>query len=93
MSDSTERERMVAGRTYRPPILSHRDARRDEARAARVQQPHPDDEERRWSCCEAFGKVGQGLIAPRLSCDYGAQISMGSSSSRTTTSRSSTALR
>jgi len=79
MTDSIERERMVAGRTYRST-----DPELTEMRAAtkrvlhEYNNTHPDDEERRMELLRGLlGKVGQAWIEPPFRCDYGAQISMG----------------
>ncbi|MFT3799016.1 sugar O-acetyltransferase [Microbacterium sp.] len=76
----TDRERMVAGRTYRStdPELSA-------ARAAtkrvlhEYNATHPDDEEHRLELLRGlFGSMaGDAWIEPPFRCDYGAQISMG----------------
>jgi len=77
--EATERERMIAGRTYRST-----DPELTEARAAtkrvlhEYNNTHPDDEERRMELLRGLlGKVGQAWIEPPFRCDYGAQISMG----------------
>ncbi len=79
MSDSTERERMVAGRTYRstdPELTAMRAATKRVLHE--YNNTHPDDEERRMELLRGLlGKVGQAWIEPPFRCDYGAQISMG----------------
>lgn len=76
----TERERMVAGLTYRST-----DAELTAARAAtkrvlhEYNNTHPDDEERRLELLRGLlGSVSDLLwIEPPFRCDYGSQISMG----------------
>jgi acetyltransferase-like isoleucine patch superfamily enzyme len=79
MADSTERERMVAGRTYRstdPELTAMRAATKRVLHE--YNNTHPDDEERRMELLRGFlGKVGQAWIEPPFRCDYGAQISLG----------------
>jgi acetyltransferase-like isoleucine patch superfamily enzyme len=79
MADSTERERMVAGRTYRstdPELTAMRAATKRVLHE--YNNTHPDDEERRMELLRGFlGKVGQAWIEPPFRCDYGAQISRG----------------
>jgi acetyltransferase-like isoleucine patch superfamily enzyme len=76
----TERERMVAGRTYRS---TDPDLARARAETKRVlheyNATHPDDEERRLELLRGLlGSVGDFLwVEPPFRCDYGAQITMG----------------
>ena len=79
MSDSTERERMVAGRTYRstdPELTAMRAATKRVLHEYNT--THPDDEEHRAELLQGLlGSVGQVWIEPPFRCDYGAQITMG----------------
>ena len=79
MTDSTDRERMVAGRTYRstdPELTAMRAATKRVLHE--YNNTHPDDEERRMELLRGLlGNVGQAWIEPPFRCDYGAQISMG----------------
>lgn len=78
--EATERERMIAGRTYRST-----DAELTEARAAtkrvlhEYNNTHPDDEARRLELLRGLlGSVGEHVwIEPPFRCDYGSQITMG----------------
>ncbi len=79
MTDSTERERMVAGRTYRStdPELTAMHAATKRV-LHEYNSTHPDDEARRMELLRGLlGTVGQAWIEPPFRCDYGAQISMG----------------
>lgn len=77
---TTERERMIAGLTYRStdPGLSA-----DRAATKRIlheyNNTHPYDEDRRMELLRGLlGSVGERLwVEPPFRCDYGAQISMG----------------
>ena len=79
MSDSTERERMVAGRTYRstdPELTAMRAATKRVLHE--YNNTHRDDEERRMELLRGLlGKVGQAWIEPPFRCDYGANITVG----------------
>lgn len=76
----TERERMIAGRTYRST-----DPELTLARAAtkrilhEYNTTHPDAEEQRMELLRSlFGSMGEFLwIEPPFRCDYGGQISIG----------------
>lgn len=78
--EATERERMIAGRTYRST-----DPELTEARAAtkrvlhEYNNTHPDDEARRLELLRGLlGSVGEHVwIEPPFRCDYGSQITMG----------------
>ncbi|MFT4230999.1 MAG: sugar O-acetyltransferase [Microbacterium sp.] len=77
--EATERERMIAGRTYRSTDPELSAARAATKRALHeYNNTHPDDEERRMEILRGLlGSVGQVWIEPPFRCDYGAQISMG----------------
>ena len=78
--EATERERMIAGRTYRST-----DPELTEARAAtkrvlhEYNNTHPDDEARRMELLRGLlGSVSEHVwIEPPFRCDYGSQITMG----------------
>ncbi len=78
--EATERERMIAGRTYRST-----DPELTEARAAtkrvlhEYNNTHPDDEARRLELLRGLlGSVSEHVwIEPPFRCDYGSQITMG----------------
>lgn len=79
--ETTERERMIAGRTYRstdPELTAGRAATKRVLHEYNA--THPDDEERRMELLRGLlGSVGEHVwIEPPFRCDYGAQISLGS---------------
>lgn len=75
----TQRERMLAGRTYRstdPELAAERAATKRVLHE--YNSTHPDDEDRRAELLRGLlGSVGQAWIEPPFRCDYGAQITVG----------------
>lgn len=80
VEELTDRERMIAGRTYRSTDPELTAARAQTKRILfEYNGTHPDDEERRAELLNGLlGTVAGPLwIEPPFRCDYGAQISMG----------------
>lgn len=76
----TEKERMVAGRTYRsgdPELVAERAAAK--RLVHEYNSTHPDDEGRRDQLLRTLlGSVGDHVwIEPPFRCDYGSQITVG----------------